>query len=1248
MIIEELESLKTVPSNGRGFAQYYMWSDGNPSHEDRTGYFVTFVDDTDYIKICDNADEDAVGVIVSTDTVGFVGGQLEDVAKNSHKYGLVCLIGHALVRRVSSVQTGDYVISNALGMAQTSNLCTTMSVPYFETITITSDTMYKLAHLPQDNTLKVWILKEDGTTGAKVAIGSKAVDKTICIDGTLVEVVVGDTGFNEGDKLFFMYNYESIRNLGYKVTAVSYYAGVHYAQISLVPNGNALARLEEDVNTLLNRVEANEGNVVIAVNRANDAYTLALLGGGEANVEVVNRLYQIDENVERSEDAADRAEGAVSEVNRITQETLGHVEELTQEAKDDVAEAQAELTKTNQTIADMQKTTEPISQWVNADGSVGAEYLLDYIDNDLATKAEVQSVESDVESANTAIIQNAKEIQLTASSVLKYCVGEQSQAYNLTLDEAESILPVGVVYAPTTNHTEEYALSQGYKTQAFRKGFSYIWDGSAWKESTIENVNFSGVYINPSAGNSVSYWCTGSTSLTNGDVTYEANALYEGTQGQWTKVGSLSDSSVSRIASAVRVLANEIAFEVMDGNGKYASLEARVGDAEAAIENITNLTTDETSALAVMKQQVTDNEANISQLTEFTYTTAIDSKKLGTTPASGIYYATAPIWNDTNKKWTFSGSTQSKPGVYNGADYCYAANADNAQTYLHYLCDTDNQWYVVEKGIGKSLTAIQQQADENGASIGLVVTDGKADGSLIIGAINGESTAQIKADRLYFEGQKLDIKVDAANIEGTLTIGKQLPNDLATTGDIPTDISDLNNDLGYQTQSGVTTIIGGTVTADYIKTLNLEVGNQITMGENAKITWANVESKPENLATTDDIPSDEYITTISQNAITSTYIKGLNLEVGDEISMGANARISWSNVDNQPTILGESDVTTITNNTISTTNVTATNLTVKVGNIDGLTVDWLNAQNITAATAKVTNSLTVTNGDYTLLQAGDGVVNIGDFTVGKDNNKSYIYTGKTRYNDSNTGVYLGTDGIGLGYGSFYVEAATGYFKSTTGNIGGWHVTSSSLSNGNVKLYSADQGTNNQTAIGGSEARQDWRIVAGDKFGITKDGSLYASALKLGDGALGSDGIFLSTTDMAGVSGFFDGTSITNWRMTVGSRFGVTSDGALYAKDGNFTGRIDATSGTINNCTIETAKFGDWNFGQVTFNTSASAMKTAYALYSDTLVETIGSTTYRYTTYLTPYGVYTTGTSETSGGMTALYASKSWRQICNLT
>lgn len=67
-----------------------------------------------------------------------------------------------------------------------------------------------------------------------------------------------------------------------------------------------------------------------------------------------------------------------------------------------------------------------------------------------------------------------------------------------------------------------------------------------------------------------------------------------------------------------------------------------------------------------------------------------------------------------------------------------------------------------------------------------------------------------------------NLKVKAANIEGSLTIG-QLPPGVAQTSDIPTKISQLLNDADYQNRTGVTTIVNGVVTTDFVNALGITV-----------------------------------------------------------------------------------------------------------------------------------------------------------------------------------------------------------------------------------------------------------------------------------------------------------------------------------------------------------------------------------------------------------------------------------------
>lgn len=69
-------------------------------------------------------------------------------------------------------------------------------------------------------------------------------------------------------------------------------------------------------------------------------------------------------------------------------------------------------------------------------------------------------------------------------------------------------------------------------------------------------------------------------------------------------------------------------------------------------------------------------------------------------------------------------------------------------------------------------------------------------------------------------------------------------------------------------------------------------GTNLVFGSGVTLSWNQVTGTPTVLSAND----------ITSTVITKDFIASLNLLVGNEISMGANAYISWSNVTNQPSI----------------------------------------------------------------------------------------------------------------------------------------------------------------------------------------------------------------------------------------------------------------------------------------------------------------------------------------------------------
>lgn len=194
----------------------------------------------------------------------------------------------------------------------------------------------------------------------------------------------------------------------------------------------------------------------------------------------------------------------------------------------------------------------------------------------------------------------------------------------------------------------------------------------------------------------------------------------------------------------------------------------------------------------------------------------------------------------------------------------------------------------------------------------------------------------------------------------------------ATTGQIPTKNSQLENDSDYTTMSAVEqknyTTMSAVEKKNYTTMSAVEKKNYTTMA-------AVLEKKYQN--------SDQVVT-ITKNTVTAAFIKTLGLLVGDQIQMGPNAKITWANVTNQPSIptdtsdltngagyINSDTATQITKDTVTTSYVNA--LSVKAGSVD--------AENITGTTITGKNIV----GDSSISLTG-GSVSDTKFKIESTNN----------------------------------------------------------------------------------------------------------------------------------------------------------------------------------------------------------------------------------------------------------------------
>lgn len=161
-----------------------------------------------------------------------------------------------------------------------------------------------------------------------------------------------------------------------------------------------------------------------------------------------------------------------------------------------------------------------------------------------------------------------------------------------------------------------------------------------------------------------------------------------------------------------------------------------------------------------------------------------------------------------------------------------------------------------------------------------------------------------------------------------------------------------------------------------------------------------------------------------------------------------------------------------------------------------------------------------------------------------------LYSGMENFDSDSAGVYLGTDGIALGGGKFTVDkngnitATSGTFSGTiesaTGHIGGWTISSNSL-----------------TGRDGWVSINPDQLKYGNNFNVDSDGNLTATNATVSGKINATDGIFTNVDIRSGKIG---GLKLENNSIfSSNNNFSVTSYGVLTAKDATITGDITATS-----------------------------------------------------------------------------------------
>lgn len=147
-------------------------------------------------------------------------------------------------------------------------------------------------------------------------------------------------------------------------------------------------------------------------------------------------------------------------------------------------------------------------------------------------------------------------------------------------------------------------------------------------------------------------------------------------------------------------------------------------------------------------------------------------------------------------------------------------------------------------------------------------------------------TGTLTANQINAEG----LKVDAANVTGTLAIG-QLPSTVAETSDIPTKTSQLTNNSGFVAESGVTTIVKGVVTTDYVNALGIKVKaanvtGTLTIGQlpSTVAETSDIPTKTSQLTNNSGYQNASGVVSIVEGTVDADYVNALGIYASELIS----------------------------------------------------------------------------------------------------------------------------------------------------------------------------------------------------------------------------------------------------------------------------------------------------------------------------------------------------------------------------
>lgn len=539
--LTNIETLKPVRASLGGHADYYLWGE---TEDIGPGYFVKLGEDgmirkaaKETLVVCQKGlelDKDDNGVVIIYAAAGSI--KTADTEKfyvvktsPSDEQPPHDIYGYD---GIEYVQKTAYQYTEVNGEMQVVRTCQTSDV--------LGVTVPAAGFVGNDEDI-------DGTHTSKKALGLNTEYALVQTEGVVDvlchnDVVVGDYVY----PVEYGMASKSTGSYGYLVTALVQrgeivetidHSELLYARIVLAPSVIHLKKVSDNVDYLLGETKRLDGNISSFGSAAEAALKLA-----EELTEAA-RQSAVD-SANNAQEANSAAQDAQQSANNAWDAASGSTASAQQAAKDAQEAAATALTIRDEAIAEA---------------------------NELATKIATDKLNETLDTV--------KALQLRLD---EHTVGQYSQAYGLSYEQAKAILPIGTAYIPMSDnptshwtYTEYYKDAAGDVRQDFTVGYAYMWDGTTWLTGNAVLVSRT-----PTEQTEGDYWYVPEDYK---DVDYKCGALYRWESGQWVEKAVRVENTMSRTIAHLYHEDDTIRQSVSTVDNKVAAVETKVSETDARV-----------------------------------------------------------------------------------------------------------------------------------------------------------------------------------------------------------------------------------------------------------------------------------------------------------------------------------------------------------------------------------------------------------------------------------------------------------------------------------------------------------------------------------------------------------------------------------------------------------------------------------------------------------------------------------------